>query len=65
MDEKKNTYNVVGLGEILWDLLPEGKQLSPGMKELDAKADAVCLGSLAQRSEVTRKTMEVKRELLS
>lgn len=27
MDEKKNTYNVIGLGEILWDLLPEGKQL--------------------------------------
>jgi len=25
---KKPVFNVIGLGEVLWDMFPEGKQLS-------------------------------------
>ena len=73
---------IVGIGEILWDVLPEGKKLGGapsnfayhvsqlglascvasaiGGDALDALAErtrAVCFGSLAQRSPVSRETI--------
>src|SRR5438132_1112234 len=41
---------VVGLGELLWDLFPKGKQLARA-------THAVCFGSLAQRNSVSRATI--------
>ncbi len=44
---------IVGLGEILFDVLPAGSQLGGA----PANCGAVCWGSLAQRSEVSRKML--------
>lgn len=38
---------------VAWDFIPD----MPGLEELAARADAVCFGSLAQRSEVSRATI--------
>ena len=38
---------------VAWDHIP----LTWAMEQLVAKADAVCFGTLAQRSEISRKTI--------
>lgn len=46
------TYEIVL--DVAWDFIPE----SPRLTEIVPQADAVCFGSLAQRSNVSRKTLQ-------
>lgn len=39
--------------DVAWDAIPQ----SPGLVSLAKRTDAVCFGTLAQRSDITRKTM--------
>jgi fructokinase len=50
-DEGNPDYTIVE--DVAWDYF----ELSPGWRELAAQADAVCFGSLAQRSPVSRDTI--------
>ncbi|MFO7821859.1 MAG: carbohydrate kinase [Lentisphaeria bacterium] len=51
-DNGKPTYEICE--NVAWDVIPFSTQL----KELAAKTDAVCFGSLAQRNEVSRNTIQ-------
>jgi len=46
--------------DVAWDYIP----LTNDMKELAAKADAICYGSLAQRNDVSRNTTRVLLSLI-
>lgn len=51
LDDGQPSYKIVE--NVAWDFL----ELNDALQELAEKADAVCFGSLAQRNEVSRKTI--------